>query len=98
MVKLTPLKIRRMSLGLRQVDVVIATGIPSSRYSAIENELTPSRSAEREAIELFLAQRRSNGQLKRVGAAKSLNADGGAALTGRADQEAPGRCLRSAKL
>ena len=54
MVKLTPLKIRRMSLGLRQVDVVIATGISQSRYSTIENELTRPNDTEREKIEVFL--------------------------------------------
>jgi hypothetical protein len=39
MVKITPLKLRRMALGLRQVDITMATGISPSRYSAIENEL-----------------------------------------------------------
>ena len=57
MVKLTPLKIRRMSLGLRQVDVVIGTGISHSRYSSIENELTKPKDAESVRIKEFLARR-----------------------------------------
>lgn len=70
MIKLTALKIRRMSLGVRQVDVVIATGIQASRYSAIENELAPPRGAEMEAIELFLHQCSVRREFRRTGLAK----------------------------
>lgn len=59
MVKLTPLKIRRMSLGLRQIDVVMATGISPSRYSSIENELTRAGPVESERIESFLQRAQS---------------------------------------
>lgn len=54
MVKLTSLKMRRMSLGLRQIDVVLATKIAASRYSSIENELAEPKPQEAELIEGFL--------------------------------------------
>ncbi len=62
MVKLTSLKMRRMSLGLRQIDVVLATKIAASRYSLIENELAEPRRQEAELIEEFLvtAQKRNH--------------------------------------
>ena len=62
MVKLTSLKLRRMSLGLRQVDVFLATGITPSRYSLIENELADPKPQEAELIEGFFttAQKQSN--------------------------------------
>jgi transcriptional regulator with XRE-family HTH domain len=60
MVKLTPLKIRRMSLGLRQLDVVIGTGISHSRYSSIENELTQPHDAEWARIQEFLRRREAD--------------------------------------
>lgn len=55
MVKLTSLKMRRMSLGLRQIDVSIETGITPSRYSLIENELAEPKPQEAELIEKFLS-------------------------------------------
>ena len=54
MVKLTSLKMRRMSLGLRQIDISIETGITPSRYSLIENELAEPKPQEAELIEGFL--------------------------------------------
>ena len=56
MVKLTHRKMRRMNLGLRQIDVVLATGIYASRFSAIENELVDPTEEERERIEAFFAK------------------------------------------
>lgn len=55
MVRLTILKARRMTLGLRQLDVVRATGIGPSRYSAIENELITPRPEELALFEGFFA-------------------------------------------
>ncbi len=62
MVKLTSLKMRRMSLGLRQIDISIETGITPSRYSLIENELAEPKPQEAELIEEFLvtAQKRNH--------------------------------------
>ena len=54
MVKLTSLKLRRMSLGVRQIDVSLKTGITPSRYSLIENELAEPKPQEVELIEEFL--------------------------------------------
>ena len=56
MVKLTAMKMRRMSLGLRQVDVSIGTGLHASKLSAIENELVEPTDAEKEKINAFLSQ------------------------------------------
>lgn len=56
MVKLTPLKIRRMSLGLRQIDLVVGTGIQPSRLSLIENELVQASDRELKLIEGFLSK------------------------------------------
>ena len=55
MIKLTPMKLRRMSLGLRQVDIVLNTGIHTSRLSAIENELVTPSERELELIENYLS-------------------------------------------
>jgi transcriptional regulator with XRE-family HTH domain len=54
MVKLTLLKARRMTLGLRQLDVVLATGIQPGRMSLIENEHIQPTQRELELIEGFL--------------------------------------------
>ena len=51
MVRLTSMKLRRMSLGLRQVDVVLKTGLHASRLSAIENELVVPSDRELKLIE-----------------------------------------------
>ena len=56
MVKLTAMKMRRMSLGLRQVDISIGTGLHQSKLSAIENELVEPTGQEREKINAFLSQ------------------------------------------
>ena len=56
MVKLTAMKMRRMSLGLRQVDVSIGTGLHASKLSAIENELIEPTEQEREKIDTFLSK------------------------------------------
>ncbi len=56
MVKLTPLKILRMNLGLRQLDIARGTGIHPSRLSLIENELVLPSERESELIQRFLAQ------------------------------------------
>ena len=61
MVKLTSLKLRRMSLGLRQIDVSIATKISPSRYSLIENELAEPKPQEAELIEGFLTTMQKQG-------------------------------------
>ncbi len=47
---------RRMNLGLRQIDVVIATGICASRISVIENELVDPTEEEMEKIEAFFSK------------------------------------------
>ena len=62
MIRLTTLKVRRMTLGLRQLDIVRATGIQPSRMSLIENEHIEPTEHELEAIERFLAsvQQRSH--------------------------------------
>jgi predicted transcriptional regulator len=62
MIRLTTLKVRRMTLGLRQLDIVRATGIQPSRMSLIENEHVEPTEHELEAIERFLAsvQQRSH--------------------------------------
>ncbi len=56
MVKLTPLKIRRMSLGLRQIDLVLGTGLQAARVSLIENELVTPSERELKLIEGFLSK------------------------------------------
>lgn len=53
MVRLTTLKVRRMTLGLRQLDVVTATGIQPGRMSLIENEHVQPTQRELELIEEF---------------------------------------------
>lgn len=55
MIRLTTMKVRRMSLGLRQLDVVLATGIHPGRLSLIENERVQPTERELELIEGFLA-------------------------------------------
>ena len=55
MIKLTPMKLRRMGLGLRQVDIVLNTGIHTSRLSAIENELVTPSERELELVENYLS-------------------------------------------
>jgi predicted transcriptional regulator len=62
MIQLTTLKVRRMTLGVRQVDIVRATGIQPSRLSLIENEHVQPTQRELELIEGFLAtvQKRSH--------------------------------------
>ena len=55
MVRLTTLKVRRMTLGLRQLDVVLATGIQPGRMSLIENEHVQPTQRELELIEEFLS-------------------------------------------
>ncbi len=54
MIRLTTLKVRRMTLGLRQLDIVQATGIQPSRMSLIENENVQPTERELELIERFL--------------------------------------------
>ena len=67
MVKLTALKMRRMSLGLRQVDVSIGTGIHQSKLSAIENELIEPTDREAELIDdFFNATRKRAALMKEV--------------------------------
>lgn len=66
MVKLTSLKLRRMSLGLRQIDVSLATGISPSRYSMIENELSEPKLEESEALEKFLIDVQKHGHDSRA--------------------------------
>lgn len=61
MVKLTSLKLRRMSLGVRQVDVSIATKISPSRYSLIENELAEPKPQEAELLERFFTTVQKHG-------------------------------------
>ncbi len=56
MIQLTTLKVRRMTLGVRQVDIVRATGIQPSRLSLIENELVVPSERESELIQRFLTQ------------------------------------------
>ena len=56
MVKLTAMKMRRMSLGLRQVDVSIGTGLHASKLSAIENEHIEPTDQEWEKINAFLSK------------------------------------------
>lgn len=68
MIRLTTLKVRRMTLGLRQLDIVRATGIQPSRMSLIENEHVEPTEHELEAIERFLAsvqQRSHDAQVRR---------------------------------
>ena len=55
MIRLTTMKVRRMSLGLRQLDVVLATRIHPGRLSLIENERVQPTERELELIEAFLA-------------------------------------------
>lgn len=55
MIRLTTLKVRRMTLGLRQLDIVRATGIQPGRLSAIENELVTPLERELELIEKYLS-------------------------------------------
>lgn len=54
MIRLTTMKVRRMSLGLRQLDVVLDTGIHPGRMSLIENEHVQATQRELELIEQFL--------------------------------------------
>ena len=60
MVRLTTLKVRRMTLGLRQLDVVLATGIQPGRMSLIENEHVQPTQRELELIEGFLLSVQKN--------------------------------------
>lgn len=55
MIKLTPMKLRRMGLGLRQVDIVLSTGLHTSRVSAIENELVTPSERELKLIDDYLS-------------------------------------------
>ncbi len=66
MVKLTSLKLRRMSLGLRQIDISLATEISPSRYSLIENELADPKPQEAELIEGFLTSVQKQGHASQV--------------------------------
>jgi transcriptional regulator with XRE-family HTH domain len=66
MVKLTSLKLRRMSLGVRQIDVSVETGITPSRYSLIENELVQPKPQEVELIEEFLTAVQKHGHDSRA--------------------------------
>ena len=68
MIKLTALKVRRMGYGLRQIDIVLGTGIHQSRYSQIENELVECSPQELELIENFFA--RNTEEKNAVGAPK----------------------------
>ena len=65
MVKLTAMKMRRMSLGLRQVDVSIGTGIHQSKLSAIENELMEPTDREAGLINTFFNAMRKRSFHKR---------------------------------
>ena len=55
MIRLTTLKVRRMTLGVRQLDIVQATGIQPSRLSLIENEHVQPTQRELKLIEEFLS-------------------------------------------
>ena len=66
MVRLTSMKLRRMSLGLRQVDVVLKTGLHASRLSAIENELVVPSDRELKLIEDFFLNVQKNRARERV--------------------------------
>lgn len=55
MIRLTTLKVRRMTLGVRQLDIVRSTGIQPNRLSLIENERVQPTEHELELIEGFLA-------------------------------------------
>lgn len=66
MIQLTTLKVRRMTLGVRQVDIVRATGIQSSRLSLIENEHVQPTQRELELIESFLLSVQKNRSRQRV--------------------------------
>ena len=65
MIKLTALKMRRMSLGLRQIDVVLSTGIHQSKVRAIENELIQPTAREAELIDGFFNAMRKRATLMR---------------------------------
>lgn len=67
MIRLTTLKVRRMTLGLRQLDIVQATGIQPSRMSLIENENVQPTERELELIENFLLSAQKNRSRERVG-------------------------------
>ncbi len=54
MIRLTTLKVRRMTLGVRQLDIVQATGILPNRFSLIENERVQPTEHELELIDGFL--------------------------------------------
>lgn len=77
MVRLTSLKLRRMSLGLRQIDVVLSTGIHASRVSQIENELVTPSERESELLELFFqeAKRAAAATPSRVRSVKEVQAE-----------------------
>ncbi len=66
MVRLTSMKLRRMSLGLRQVDVVLKTGLHVSRLSAIENELVVPSDRELKLIEDVFLNVQKNRARERV--------------------------------
>ncbi len=66
MIRLTTLKVRRMTLGLRQLDIVQATGIQPSRMSLIENENVQPTERELELIENFLLSAQKNRSRERV--------------------------------
>ncbi len=60
MVGLTPMKIRRMGAGVRQIDVRRGTGIQASRLSVIENGLAEPTDREQQLIENFLSSVEKN--------------------------------------
>ena len=66
MVRLTSMKLRRMSLGLRQVDVVLKTGLHASRLSAIANELVVPSDRELKLIEDVFLNVQKNRARQRV--------------------------------
>ena len=66
MIRLTTLKVRRMTLGLRQLDIVQATGIQPSRMRLIENENVQPTERELELIESFLLSVQKNRSRERV--------------------------------
>ena len=66
MIRLTTLKVRRMTLGLRQLDIVQATGIQPSRMSLIENENVQPTERELELIEGFLLSVQKNRSRQRL--------------------------------
>ena len=56
MPQMTPLKLRRLGLGLLAIDAAKRAGIDRSRYSMIENAWIEAKPAELERIERVLAE------------------------------------------